>query len=313
MCTHTRRPPPPPPPHPHPPTPTPTPPTHTHTTPHAGEQLPQLELGAVRGMGGIKEARVKLPVNSTTVESGCAGKEVRVGWGGVGGCEHLKGWGGWLRFGGRWGELCLVESWGGFNVAGQPGDSRSRRLLRLLHLTPSCTSPPPAASPLLHLTPSCTSPPPAPHPLLHLTPSCCLPPLDSAPPAPAPADRGGGGVGHRQRAAPAAAHAGGRGALRFRGGGCCPLTGRRCCLVHAGGEEGWGGGARGLPTLRLSGLWLLTTSPGCATRVLRPSGHGLPRRLHRRRRAAQDSRPRRRAQAHGGHLPGEPPLVLPTD
>lgn len=49
----------------------------------AGEPLPTLELGAVRGLAGIKEASVRLPVNATTAKGGCAGKEVRtVGLGG---------------------------------------------------------------------------------------------------------------------------------------------------------------------------------------------------------------------------------------
>ncbi len=42
----------------------------------AGEPLPVLELGAVRGVKGIKEATVKLPVNPTTLKAGTAGKEV---------------------------------------------------------------------------------------------------------------------------------------------------------------------------------------------------------------------------------------------
>lgn len=51
----------------------------------AGEPLPTLELGAVRGLAGIKEASVRLPVNATTAKGGCAGKEVRtVGWCGEG-------------------------------------------------------------------------------------------------------------------------------------------------------------------------------------------------------------------------------------
>ena len=45
----------------------------------AGEPLPTLELGAVRGLAGIKEAAVRLPVNAATVKGGCAGKEVRAG------------------------------------------------------------------------------------------------------------------------------------------------------------------------------------------------------------------------------------------
>ena len=42
-----------------------------------GEPLPVMELEATRGLRGIKEAAVKLPVNATTVKGGCAGKEVR--------------------------------------------------------------------------------------------------------------------------------------------------------------------------------------------------------------------------------------------
>lgn len=47
----------------------------------AGEPLPSLELGAVRGVRGIKEAAVQLPVNATTVKAGTAGKEVGAAWG----------------------------------------------------------------------------------------------------------------------------------------------------------------------------------------------------------------------------------------
>lgn len=39
----------------------------------------------MRGLAGIKEASVRLPVNATTAKGGCAGKEVRtVGWCGEG-------------------------------------------------------------------------------------------------------------------------------------------------------------------------------------------------------------------------------------
>lgn len=55
-----------------------------------GEPLPVLELGAVRGVKGIKEATVKLPVNATTVKAGTAGKEIRVAVAsGIGNARHL--------------------------------------------------------------------------------------------------------------------------------------------------------------------------------------------------------------------------------
>ncbi|KAL4447934.1 hypothetical protein ABPG75_005153 [Micractinium tetrahymenae] len=55
-----------------------------------GEPLPGLELGAVRGTKGIKEAAVKLPVNPTTVKAGTAGKEIRVAVAsGIGNARHL--------------------------------------------------------------------------------------------------------------------------------------------------------------------------------------------------------------------------------
>lgn len=43
----------------------------------AGEPLPKLEVEAVRGVKGVKEATLTLPANDTTLKAGVAGKEVR--------------------------------------------------------------------------------------------------------------------------------------------------------------------------------------------------------------------------------------------
>ncbi|EFN56510.1 hypothetical protein CHLNCDRAFT_34957 [Chlorella variabilis] len=56
----------------------------------AGEPLPKLEVEAVRGVKGVKEATLTLPANDTTLKAGVAGKEIRVAVAsGIGNARHL--------------------------------------------------------------------------------------------------------------------------------------------------------------------------------------------------------------------------------